>query len=79
MGDMSEKDRERALYWKSRMDAAKDDHEVTRVYIEYRLDGLTDWLTEFDRRVAKEMREHARKTHGLIFALAGLVVLMRWL
>jgi len=79
MGDFTDKDRERALYWKDRMDHAKDAHEVTRVYIEYRLEGVFEWLTDFDKRVAAEMRDHARKTQGLIVGLAVLMVALHYL
>jgi len=79
MDEPSDKERKRELYWKDRMDRAKDDHEVTRVYIEYRTDGLVEWLSDFDKRVAAEMREQARKTQGLIAALMVLVVALHWL
>jgi len=79
MDEPSDKERKRELYWKDRMDRAKDGHEVTRVYIEYRLEGVFEWLSDFDKRVAAEMRDHARKTQGLIVGLAVLMVVLHYL
>ncbi len=80
---LSDEERERLLYWKNRFERAKDEHEVTRVVVEHRIDGQSQWLeqrlTDLDKRIAAEMREHARKTQAMILGLLCLVVLLYWL
>ena len=59
------RDEELAAYWKGRFEKAKDGHETTQVYIDYRNHNLLEWLKDFDRRNARESRAHARQLRGL--------------
>ena len=67
---------ERALYWKRRFDEATDDHQTTRVFIEYRGELLFEWLGAFDRRLAEDARHSTRQMGHLIFAIYGLGALI---
>jgi hypothetical protein len=55
---------------------AKDEHERTRFLIDSRLESLYDWLNDFDRRVAREMRERAEATRIWLFCLTALVAVL---
>ena len=72
-------DRERAKYWKMRFSQATTEQETMRVFIEYRQDLLIEWLRDFDRRLAFEMRHHARVTRNTIIALGAVLVILHWL
>ena len=72
-------DRERAKYWKTRFSQATTEHETTRVFIEYRQDLQIEWLRDFDRRLAFEMRHHARTSRNTIIALGAVLVILHWL
>ena len=70
---VEKRDSERALYWKSRLEQAKDGHEVTRIYVEHRHDQMMEWLKDFDRRTTAEMREHTKALRTMIAGLAFVV------
>jgi hypothetical protein len=70
---------ERAQYWKDRFAHAKDEHETTRVFIEYRNDLLFEWLNDFDRRNAAEMRQHTTTLSNMIVTLGFLLLVHHWL
>jgi hypothetical protein len=53
---------ERRDHWTMMLEGAKDEHERTRFLVDSRLENLYDWLNDFDRRVAREMRERAEAT-----------------
>jgi hypothetical protein len=72
-------DRERAKYWKMRFSQANGEQETTRVFIEYRQDLLVEWLRDFDRRLALEMRHHARTSRNTIIAVGAVLVVFHWL
>jgi mannose-6-phosphate isomerase-like protein (cupin superfamily) len=71
--------RERALYWKHRFDHAQDEHETTRIFIEYRNDLLFEWLNDYDRRNAAEMRQHTKTLSNMIVALGFVLIVHHWL
>lgn len=73
--------------WRIQFDQAKgNEHEMTRTAIRYELalhsEWLRGWLEDFDRRVAGEMREHARtmrvRTMWLIILVSILVLDRFW-
>jgi hypothetical protein len=76
---MQEEARERTEYWKMRFSQAKDEHETTRVHIEYRNDLLIEWLQDFHRRNAKEMRQHTKTLSNMIVALGFVLLVHHWL
>jgi len=71
-----------AEYWKARFDQAKDGHETTQVCIDYRHHRLLESLRDFDQRIAKELRDHARQLRQLryaVYAMGVLIVVLHWL
>jgi hypothetical protein len=72
-------DRERAKYWKMRFSQANSEQETTRVFIEYRQDLLVEWLKDFDRRLALEMRYHTRTVRHTVIAVGAVLVVLHWL
>jgi phage-related minor tail protein len=71
--------RERAQYWKDRFDHAKGEHETTRIFIEYRNDLLLEWLNDFDRRNAAEIRQNTQSLRNMIVALGFVLLVHHWL
>jgi hypothetical protein len=55
---------ERREHWQMMLKGAKDEHERTRFLIDSRLESLYDWLNDFDQRVTREVRAHARATRA---------------
>jgi hypothetical protein len=76
------RDEELAAYWKGRFEKAKDGHETTQVYIDYRNHNLLEWLKDFDRRSARESQTHARQLRYAIYAIYAvglLIVVHHWI
>jgi hypothetical protein len=76
------RDEELAAYWRGRFEKAKDGHETTQVYIDYRNHNLLEWLKDFDRRNAIESRAHARQLRYAIYAIYAvgiLIVVHHWM
>ncbi len=67
---------ERRDHWPMMLEGAKDEHERTRFFIDSWLKNLYDWLNDFDQRVTREMRAHARATRAWLICLAFLVALL---
>jgi hypothetical protein len=74
-----EHERERNAHWARLIDRAKDEHEMTRIFVEYRQEVLFDWLNDFDRRTAREMREHARAAQWQFWAMVMVLLNHHWL
>jgi len=73
------RDEELAAYWKARFEKAKDGHETTQVYIDYRNHNLLEWLKDFDRRNSRESRAQARQLRYAIYAVGILIVVHHWM
>ena len=74
-----EREQERLDLLRRRFEQAKgDEHATTRIYIDMRHDQMIDWLNEFDRRVAAEIRQHARTLAGLLYAVIAILLFQSW-
>jgi hypothetical protein len=73
------RDEELAAYWKGRFEKAKDGHETTQVYIDYRNHSLLEWLKDFDRRKSKEVRGAVQQLRYAICAVGLLIVVHHWM
>lgn len=71
---------ERREHWNLMLEGANDEHERTRFFIDSRLENLYDRLDALERRVTREMGEHAETTRiwliGLTVLVGILVVLL---
>jgi hypothetical protein len=67
---------ERREHWQMMLKGAKDEHERTRFLIDSRLESLYDWLNDFDQRVTREVRAHARATRTWLVCLTVLVAVL---
>jgi hypothetical protein len=67
---------ERREHWQMMLEGGKDEHERTRFLIDSRLESLYDRLNDFDQRMTREVRAHARATRAWLICLTVLVALL---
>ncbi len=64
--------------WVKMFDKAKNEHETTQLIITYRNEQLLEWLNDFDRRSAAEIRQQAKEIKSLVYGAAVIILLVLW-